>query len=140
MAHTQQAPSVSVGTTWQPLTGPGQIQQGTWLSFTVGGKFFCARAKLVIDPGTDNEEVVYNRKKNHYFVTSMAVDGTSNHKGVLVALPVETLFQKGYRLAGEGFGISSLWGECKSDDELPEVERGWKAGMDAKYHQEQENK
>lgn len=70
---------------WRPLESAGQIQQGDWLSFTVAGSFFCAQAKLIIDPGTDKEEIVYHRQKNHYFVTSMAVDGTSTHKGVLVA-------------------------------------------------------
>lgn len=72
---------------WQPLTAPGQIQVGDWLSFMVSGRFICAPVRLVIDAGTDREEVVYNRGKNHYFVTSMAVDGTSTHKGVLVAKP-----------------------------------------------------
>lgn len=67
------------------LTAPGQIQVGDWLSFTVAGRFICAQARLVIDPGAANEEIVYNRQKNHYFCTDMAVDGTSNHKGVLVA-------------------------------------------------------
>ena len=70
---------------WQPLEATGQIKQGDWLSFTVAGSFFCVQAKLIIDPGTEKEEIVYNRQKNHYFVTSMAVDGTSTHKGVLVA-------------------------------------------------------
>lgn len=70
---------------WRPLELAGQIQQGDWLSFTVAGSFFCAQAKLIIYPGTDKEEIVYNRQKNQYFVTSMAVDGTSTHKGVLVA-------------------------------------------------------
>lgn len=70
---------------WQPLTAPGQIQVGDWLSFTVAGKFICAQARLVIAPGAANEEIVYNRQKNHYFCTDMAIDGTSNHKSVLVA-------------------------------------------------------
>ncbi|MGR6498025.1 hypothetical protein [Pseudomonas fulva] len=70
---------------WQPLATPGQVQDGDWLSFTVAGRFICAQARLVINPGTDKEEIVYNRQKNHYFVTSMAVDGSSTHKGVRVA-------------------------------------------------------
>lgn len=72
-------------TRWQPLTAPGQIQEGDRLSFRVGSSFICARARQIIAPGTDKEEVVYNRKKNHYFLTSMAVDGTSSHKNVMVA-------------------------------------------------------
>ncbi|WP_330508341.1 hypothetical protein V1687_18335 [Pseudomonas putida] len=70
---------------WLPLSAPGQIQEGDWLCFTVSGSFICAQARLIIYPGTDKEEIVYNRKKNHYFCTDMAIAGTSNHKGVLVA-------------------------------------------------------
>lgn len=70
---------------WRPLTAPGQIQEGDRLSFRVGSSFICARARQIIASGTDKEEVVYNRKKNHYFLTSMAVDGTSSHKNVMVA-------------------------------------------------------
>ncbi|MGF6593143.1 hypothetical protein, partial [Pseudomonas sp. 2835] len=70
---------------WQPITAPGQVQEGDWLSFTVAGGFICAQARLIINPGTPREEIIYNRQKNHYFVTSMAIDGTSTHKGVLVA-------------------------------------------------------
>lgn len=77
----------AVPSPWQPLTAPGQIQQGDWLCFTVSGRFICAQARLLIDAGTDREEVVYNRKNNHYFCTDMAIDGTSNHKNVLVAPP-----------------------------------------------------
>ncbi|WP_313713178.1 hypothetical protein [Pseudomonas sp.] len=79
-------PSASAGSDpWLPLTALGQIQVGDWLSFTVAGSFICAKARLIIAPGTTNEEIVYNLKKNHYFCTDMAIDGTSNHKGVLVA-------------------------------------------------------
>ena len=38
---------------------------------------------------------------------------------------VETLYEKGGRLYREGYGLSCLWGMCKSDEELPEVHRGW---------------
>ncbi|MBA6133252.1 hypothetical protein [Pseudomonas juntendi] len=83
---TSVEPSASAGSDpWLPLTAPGQIQVGDWLSFTVAGSFICAKARLIIAPGTANEEIVYNLKKNHYFCTDMAIDGTSNHKGVLVA-------------------------------------------------------
>ena len=69
---------------WVPLTAPGQIQPGDFLSFTVGGKALCAKAKQVLFAGTDREEIVYNRRQNHYFITAMAVAGTSSHKRVLV--------------------------------------------------------
>lgn len=70
---------------WRPLSAPGQIKAGDWLSFTVGGKFKCARVKEVLRPGSDREEVIWNRRKNFYFVTRMALDGSSTHKRVMIA-------------------------------------------------------
>jgi hypothetical protein len=42
---------------WRPLSAPGQIKAGDWLSFTVVGEFKCARVKEVLRPGSDREEV-----------------------------------------------------------------------------------
>ena len=39
----------------------------------------------------------------------------------------ETLFDKGWRLAKEGHGLSNLWGNCADDSEMDEVYRGMKA-------------
>ncbi|WP_153576575.1 hypothetical protein [Pseudomonas aeruginosa] len=72
---------------WQPLTAVGQVEIGDLLRFTVGGKEIEAPAVLVIAPGDPKEEIIYNRGKNHYFITSMAVDGTSSHKNVMVKRP-----------------------------------------------------
>lgn len=69
---------------WLPLRRPGQIQPGDYLSFTVGGKPLCVKAKEILFPGTDREEIIYRRRRNQYFITAMAVDGTSTHKGVMV--------------------------------------------------------
>ncbi|ALZ09037.1 hypothetical protein HV99_19600 [Pseudomonas aeruginosa] len=69
---------------WQPLTAVGQVEIGDLLRFTVGGKEIEAPAVLVIAPGDPKEEIIYNRGKNLYFITSMAVDGTSSHKNVMV--------------------------------------------------------
>lgn len=70
---------------WIPLTAPGQVQLGDWLSFSVAGEVSYAIAREILNPGTDAEEVIYNRKKNYYFITSMVVAGTSSHKGVLLS-------------------------------------------------------
>ncbi|MNJ72929.1 hypothetical protein D3C77_696480 [compost metagenome] len=83
-ASAEPSPPVERGP-WQPIAAPGQIQEGDWLSFSVAGSFICAQARLIISPGTAREEIIYNRQKNHYFVTSMAIDDTSTHRGVLVA-------------------------------------------------------
>jgi len=68
---------------WQPLTRAGQIQPGDRLCFTVAGKEVVAIAQEVLDPGNpDLEEVVYHTAKNHFFITRMAVEGTSSAKDV----------------------------------------------------------
>ena len=69
---------------WMALTGPGQVKQGDMLRFKVGDSEIEAPAQLVLHEGTGREEIVYNRGKNHYFITAMAVDGTSSHKSVMV--------------------------------------------------------
>ena len=69
---------------WVPLSRAGQVAVGDYISFTFSGRPVCARVSEVIAPGTDLEEVVYNRSRNHYFITSMALDGTGNHKSVSV--------------------------------------------------------
>lgn len=69
---------------WQPLTAAGQVSEGDKLSFTIGGKRYNQTVKCVLDAGTDREEVIYNMRKNFYFITSMAIDGSSSHKNVQV--------------------------------------------------------
>ncbi|HFH4092573.1 hypothetical protein [Pseudomonas aeruginosa] len=69
---------------WMALTGPGQVKQGDMLRFKVGDSEIEAPAQLVLHEGTGREEIVYNRGKNHYFITDMAADGTSSHKSVMV--------------------------------------------------------
>lgn len=49
---------------------------------------------------------------------------------VLAGSKQESLFDKGKRLFAEGKGISCLWGECRSDEELPEVHRGYNAAAE----------
>jgi len=71
---------------WVPLNRAGQIKVGDWLRFLMAGRFISAQAKLVLNAGTAKEEIIYNRKKNHYFITSMALDGTSSHKDVMVGV------------------------------------------------------
>lgn len=48
-------------------------------------------------------------------------------KGGYCAVVKETLYDKGWRLAKEGQGLSNLWGNCADDSEMDEVYRGMKA-------------
>lgn len=83
---------------WAPVTGPGQVKVGDRLRFTIGDKSYSERAKIILHAGTDKEEVIYNRKRNFYFITAMVMSGFSNHKNVEShpsASPTATDEQKG---------------------------------------------
>jgi Lar family restriction alleviation protein len=68
--------------TWQPITKPGQVRKGDKLRFKIGDQQYHERAKLILESGTDKEEVVYNIRENFYFITSMVIGGRSSHKSV----------------------------------------------------------
>lgn len=64
------------------LTAPGQIKPGDIIHCEFKGKPQRYRVKEVLYPGTYKEEILINKKKNLYFITSMAVDGSSWAKKV----------------------------------------------------------
>lgn len=68
----------------QPVTGYGQINNGDALIIeTKTGITFPAVAKRVLHGGTDKEEVVIAKSKNHYFIMSMMLAGKSWAKNVI---------------------------------------------------------
>jgi len=81
-------PQAAIPESWR-VTKAGQIKVGDVISMVMAGRRICTSAKEVLSAGTDREEIVYNRKKNHYFITSMVLDGTSNHKEVFI-IPVDS--------------------------------------------------
>ena len=74
------------------VTKIGMINENdTLLINTCYGKFK-ARAKMVIFPKTEREEILIHKKKNHYFILSMVFDGSSWVDDVFIA--------KGYDFKG----------------------------------------
>lgn len=71
---------------WRPLHSVGQLQEGDKIRFVLDGKEQTRRVKEVINPGTDKEEVIYNKRRNFYFITRMALDGSSRVKGVMIRI------------------------------------------------------
>lgn len=69
---------------WIKLEKAGQVRVGDKLCFTIGDKTYNERAKLILHAGTDKEEVIYDKGRNFYFITSMVLSGTSNHKNMRV--------------------------------------------------------
>lgn len=67
---------------FEPLTKAGQICEGDMLIFAFDSEPKRFIAKEILCPGSECEEVIVNRKKNQYFITSMAIDGTSWAKDV----------------------------------------------------------
>lgn len=64
------------------LTAPGQIKRGCRIHCTFNGKPQTCRAKEILNAGTDKEEILIDVKQNIYFITSMAIDGSSWAKDV----------------------------------------------------------
>lgn len=69
---------------WLPLNRTGQVRAGDWISFKHGAEMICAKVCEIINQGTDAEEVIYDRRKNYYFITSVALGDSSNHKFIFV--------------------------------------------------------
>ncbi len=74
----------AVSPEWHSVTRAGQVKVGDKLRFKIGDKEYSQKAKLILRPGTDKEEVIYDKGRNFYFITSMVISGGSNHKQVEV--------------------------------------------------------
>lgn len=67
---------------WQPITAPGQVKAGTKLRFTIGDDKYSETAKLILHPGTDKEEIIYNKRQNYYLITSMSIANKGSQRNV----------------------------------------------------------
>ena len=67
------------------LERAGQIQEGDTLVLSYRGEGQAHTVAEVLNPATDREEILLNIEDNLYFITSMAIDGTSWAEGVLIA-------------------------------------------------------
>jgi hypothetical protein len=72
------------------LTAAGQIKVGYTVYCEYEDKPVKYLVKQVLNPGTDREEIIVNKKKNRYFITSMAINGTSWAKNVRIDVAVST--------------------------------------------------
>lgn len=79
------------------LTGYGQVKIGDRVEFSIGRDTYSEKVKKIINLGTDKEEVIYNVKKNFYFITSMVIAGSSNHRNLRITRPVPAI-PEGYAL------------------------------------------
>ena len=68
------------------LDGYGSVLEGDTLILdaSFSKKPIACTAMKVIRGGTEHEEVIYNMGKNHYFIVSMVLDGSSQVKEVLI--------------------------------------------------------
>lgn len=65
------------------LTEVGQIKKGDIVQCVYRGRLLRYIAEEVLHEGTDKEEVIVDLEENKYFITSMAIDGTSWAKEVV---------------------------------------------------------
>jgi hypothetical protein len=62
----------------QSINNYGQLEEGDLIIIEFkNGKVLSKKVNEVINKNTEKEEVIYNIKKNYYFITSMLLDGTS---------------------------------------------------------------
>lgn len=67
---------------WKRITGPGQVKVGDKLRFTIGDVLFNQRVKQIINPGYPDEELIYNKRRNFYVITSNAITNFGSSKNV----------------------------------------------------------
>lgn len=65
---------------WQDMTGYGQVKVGDFISFFIGDHHFGEKVKIVLNAGTDREELIYNKKKNYYVICKNVLTGFGNVK------------------------------------------------------------
>lgn len=67
---------------WKPISAPGQVNVGAKLRFTIGDEKFSETAKQILNAGVETEEIIYNKRKNYYLITSMAIQNKGSQKNV----------------------------------------------------------
>lgn len=58
---------------WRRITAPGQVKVGDKLRFMIGDVLFNERVKQIINEGRADEELIYNKRRNFYVITSNAI-------------------------------------------------------------------
>ncbi len=70
------------------MTSVGMIQKGDILILNTTTGLIAETAKIVLQPAiaasSNGEEVVYRKKKNHYFITNLVLTGRSWIKEVYI--------------------------------------------------------
>ncbi len=67
-----------------PLLSAGQLEIGDIVLLTFNGQRRPYDVENVLNPKTDKEEIILDLAENLYFITSMAIDGTSWAKNVMM--------------------------------------------------------
>lgn len=67
---------------WKRITAPGQVKVGDKLRFNIGDDKFSETVKQILHPGTAREELIYNKHKNYYVITSNAITNFGSSKNV----------------------------------------------------------
>lgn len=89
LSYAQPAAGEQVAT-WVALTAAGQLRKGDKIRFRFGEETLTETVAMVLEAGTEREEIVYNRRRNFYFITGKALAGTSSAKHVEVLRTMAT--------------------------------------------------
>lgn len=69
------------------LEKPGQIKKGATIVLSFNGEGQVHKAERILRSGKSDEEIILNKKRNLYFITEMAIEGTSWAKEVKFSNP-----------------------------------------------------
>jgi len=83
----QPTDSSSGAIAWTRLTHAGQVKPEDWVRFDLCGERKVHKVALILNAGTDKEEIIYHKRNNWYLITSMSIAGQGSQKNVEV-LPV----------------------------------------------------
>lgn len=82
LARPPRAVKSAEPTGWKRITAPGQVKVGDKLRFTIGDSAYRETVKQILDPGTDREELIYNKRMNYYVITKNAMTDFGSSKNV----------------------------------------------------------
>lgn len=68
--------------TWQKLMTAGQVKKGDYVRFNLCGETKVHQVALILNAGTDKEEIIYHKRNNWYLITSMSIKGEGSQKNV----------------------------------------------------------
>lgn len=120
---------------WQRITKPGQVKVGDKLRFTIGDSKYSETAKRILNAGKCDEEIIYNKRRNYYLITSMAIANKGSSKNcefLAIAATAEQLSTPGAaRQGGDTCAeMRALCSACGGTGDVHGLDGEWRGACD----------